>query len=184
MTLIVKKALLRQQELPASGGAQGAESGNGDHNISLQMVMGYRFVSGESYGLGDLSRAESHDLVKSSTCVIVHGHDKPGLAHVIADRLAARETNISFVVVQSTAELFLAVYGFATAQEAERAIEIIKQADRHLEARHNFPSLANKSSRAKSRGTSRGGRNSKALGWRRLSRMASRYKVTRRRGAA
>ncbi len=179
MTLTVKKALLRQQELPAFGDAEAA-NGNADHNISLQMVMGYGFVSGQADGLCELARAESRDLVKSSTCVLVHGQNKPGLAHVIADRLAAREINISFVVVQSAAEKFLAVYGFATASEAEQAMDIIKQADRHLGTNRNFPSIPTKSNGAESR-TVRGGKNSKSLGWRRLSGITGRYKMTGRR---
>ena len=146
MAVTVKTAVLWRKDLENRPGAL-AETLKplSDSGVSLQVLMGYAFPGEPDHAAVEVfpiagtkaeQAASEAGLAPSPdiACLLVQGDDKPGLGHAIADKLAANGINISFVMVQVTGDKYLGIFGFESQEEADRAIAIIKEADRSISA--------------------------------------------------
>lgn len=60
--------------------------------------------------------------------IVVEGLNKPGLGHRLAEAIAAKGINMTFVVAQVVGRNYGAVFGFQSAEDATKATRIIKTA--------------------------------------------------------
>lgn len=141
MSLKIRKGTLWRTEIENRPGtfAEALEPfANAGQN--LQIVMGYTSGSeAKKHGAveifpvtDDMSRecakkAGLHEMT-NSTCLIVEGEDKPGVAYKIAKAIADADVNLHFAMCQSVGSRYQACFGFGTdsdATKAEQAIEKI-----------------------------------------------------------
>jgi hypothetical protein len=103
----------------------------------LQVVMGYHISGTEKSGVelfpvkgrGPNGKAKAVGLTPSPQTVLhVEGDNRAGLGSDLAKAVAEAGVNISFLVAQTIAKKFSAVFGFASADDAKKAILAIKKA--------------------------------------------------------
>lgn len=142
MAVTVKKAVLWRKELENRPGTLAeALKPLADAGISLQVVMGYAYPGESRHAAVEVYPVSSAKAEKAAAegglrpdpnlgCLVVTGDDRAGLGHAVAEKLAQNGINISFVMAQSSGNHYHAVFGFETAQEADKAAGIIKDASK------------------------------------------------------
>ena len=104
----------------------------------LQVVMGYR-EPGDTEGavieVYPVAGAKMRGALKSAgvqpssiPSLLVSGDNRPGLGHAMARGLADAGIDIAFIVAQTVGRKFSAVFGFATEDDATRAVGLLKKA--------------------------------------------------------
>ncbi|MGO9115010.1 MAG: hypothetical protein ACLP9L_37845 [Thermoguttaceae bacterium] len=144
MALSVKKITLWRAEVENKPGvlssvlAPLAEVG-----ADLQVVMGYRYADEENKAaieIGTVSgkkpatAASKAGLVASDIpTLLVHGDNRPGVGHVLAQAIAQAGINVTFLVAQVIDARFSAVMGFQDEEASKQATAIIKKAVKKIE---------------------------------------------------
>ena len=139
MAITVKKIELWRREVENTPGMLAETlaplSGAG---TDLQVVMGYGYP-------GDTKKAaievfpvkgkkpsaaakEAGLAVSSVSALLVEGDNKPGIGHGYASAIADAGINLDFLVAQTLGKKFSAVFGFANAADATKAMGLIKKA--------------------------------------------------------
>jgi hypothetical protein len=103
----------------------------------LEIVMGYR-LGGRAVievapvaGKKATAAAEKAGLSESRVpALLVTGDNRPGLGHSLASSIAGAGININFLVAQVIGNRFSSVFGFESEADADRAISLIKNAQR------------------------------------------------------
>jgi hypothetical protein len=105
--------------------------------VDLQVVMGYR-EPGKSEAIIELYPVAGRKLTAAARAaglapsgiptVLVRGDNRAGLGHRIASALAAAELNVAFLVAQVVGRKYSAVFGFATEEDAGRAVKLLRRA--------------------------------------------------------
>lgn len=132
----------------------------------LQIVMGYRFPNDRSRAAieiapvtGDrgVSAARSAGFGEAGIhAVHVEGDNRPGLGHAIADALASAGINMDFLMAQVAGGRHSTVIGFETAEDATRAVPLIKTAA--AAPRKPVRKAARRGGAKRARGARKGGR--------------------------
>jgi predicted amino acid-binding ACT domain protein len=138
MALKVKKAVLWKRDLENRPGTL-AESLKpfADAKQNLQVVMGYAYpgernrsaleVYPVSGAKGEAAaRQAGLEAMTHTNCLMVEGDDKVGLGYAMANELSANNVNISFSIIQVVGGKFLAIFGFESSDDADKAASIIK----------------------------------------------------------
>jgi hypothetical protein len=149
MAVTVKKVVLWRRELDNRPGAlAGVLEPLARAGADLQIAMGYRFPGNESRAAVELAPvtgkkstgvAQEAGLQPSAIpTLIVTGDDRPGLGYALSQGMADARINMAFLVAQVMGRKYSAIFGFESADDADRAVAVIKTAVR-----------ANKAARAK-----------------------------------
>jgi hypothetical protein len=103
----------------------------------LRVVMGYRYPGNEAKAAMEIypvagkkvtAAAEGVGLAASSIpTLLVEGDNKPGLAHRIAQAFADAGVDLSFFVAHAVGKRYVAVIGFGSDADAEKAAALIKK---------------------------------------------------------
>ena len=139
MAVLIRKIELWRSEVPNQAGTLatilGPLAGAG---ADLRVVMGYRYPGNETKaaievfpikGKKQLAAAEAAGLqVTSIPTLLIEGDNKPGLGSMIGQALADASINISFLMAQVLGTKYSAVAGFEKAEDADKAIPLIKKA--------------------------------------------------------
>ena len=139
MALSVKKVTLWRAEVENKPGvlssvlAPLAEVG-----ADLQVVIGYRYADEENKAAVEICTvsgkkpaiaAGKAGLVASDVpTLLIHGDNKPGVGHAIAQAIAEAGINVAFLVAQVVDSRFSAVMGFEDEEDSKHATVIIKKA--------------------------------------------------------
>jgi hypothetical protein len=138
MAIAVKKVTLWRREVANDpGGLADVLQPLAEAGANLRVVMGY--AMGESgraaievfpiSGKGVTAAATRAGLTASPiACLLVEGDDRAGLGTSMARAIADRGVNISFVMAETVARKFSAVFGFHSAADAAAAAAAIKSA--------------------------------------------------------
>jgi hypothetical protein len=104
---------------------------------SLDLVMGYRVPSQHGRAVIEVwpvsgkkvsQAAEAAGLRPSETpTLLAMGDDRPGLGHAMARALADAGINMVFLVAQVIGRRYAAVFGFESADDAERAAGLLRK---------------------------------------------------------
>jgi len=144
MALSVKKVTLWRTEVENKPGvlssvlAPLAEVG-----ADLQVVMGYRYADEENKaaieictisGKKPTAAASKAGLVASDIpTLLVHGDNRPGVGHAIAQAVAEAGINVTFLVAQVIDARFSAVMGFENEEASKQATVLIKKGVKAIE---------------------------------------------------
>lgn len=107
---------------------------------SLRVVMGYALPDARSRaiievfpitGAASKKAAQTAGLKPSPIpCLHVEGDDRAGLGRDMTRNLAEANINVSFLMAESVARKFSAVFGFESQADANRAARLIQSAGR------------------------------------------------------
>lgn len=138
MAIKVKKAVLWKRDLENRPGTL-AESLKpfADAKQNLQVVMGYAYPGERNRSALEVypvtgakgeaaARAAGLEAMTHTNCLLIEGDDRVGLAYAMASELAGNSLNISFSIIQVVGGKFLAILGFESAEDADKATAIIK----------------------------------------------------------
>lgn len=137
MALVVKKVTLWRKEVANEPGVLASVlQPLADAGANLRVVMGYA-VPGEAQraaievfpitGKRAAAAATRAGLAASPiACLLVEGDDRAGLGASMAQAIAARGINISFVIGETVGRKFSAVFGFHADGDAAAAAQAIK----------------------------------------------------------
>ncbi|GEM_PF-275916 len=139
MAVKVKKAVLWKRDLQNRPGTL-AESLKpfADSKSNLQVVMGYAYPGDrtrsaleiypvESAKATEAARSVGLEPMTHTECLLVEGDDKVGLGYQMSKELADAGVNISFAIIQVVGGKFLAIMGFESAADADKAVPILKK---------------------------------------------------------
>ena len=141
MPVKVKKITLWRKELQNRPGtlAEALEP-IAKAGADLQVVMGYCYPGDKSKAAVELfpvagkkptAAAQSAGLAPASIPALhVEGDNKAGLGHAIGRGLADAGVNLDFLVAQVIGRKYSAVIGFENEADAEKAIAVIKKAEK------------------------------------------------------
>ena len=140
MAVKVKKAVLWKRDLVNKPGAL-ADSLRpfADAKQNLQVVMGYAYPGERNRSALEIypvtgakgeaaARASGLEPMSHTNCLLVEGDDKVGLAYQMSSGLAKDGINISFAIIQVVGGKFLAIFGFESSSDADKAVNVIKAA--------------------------------------------------------
>jgi len=144
MALSVKKVTLWRAEVENKPGVlSGVLAPLAEVGADLQVVMGYRFADEENKAaveIGTVSgkkpatAASKAGLVASDIpTLLIHGDNRPGVGHAIAQSIAEAGINVAFLVAQVIDDRFSAVMGFEDEEDSKQAATIIKKAVKNIE---------------------------------------------------
>ena len=137
MALVVKKATLWRKEVANDPGVlAGVLQPLADAGANLRVVMGYALPGQRAAievfpiaGKRATAAATRAGLAASPiACLLVEGDDRAGLGAGMAQAIAARGINISFVMAGTVGRKFSAVFGFHAEDDAAAAAQAIKSA--------------------------------------------------------
>ena len=166
MALSVKKITLWRREIDDRPGALAAVLAPvAAAGASLRVVMGYRYPEPQGKaavelapvtGRRALAAAESAGLAASSIgALLVEGDDRPGLGSTLSEALSAAGLNLHFLMALVSGRRYVAVFGFGSEKDADRAMPIIKKSGAARPARKSAsparPARGRAASRAKRR---------------------------------
>lgn len=127
----------------------------------LKVVMGYRLPGDHTRAaieiypvMGTVLTSAAHTVGLSESrigALLIEGQNRPGLGHAVTSRLASAGINIDFLVTQVSGGQYSTVIGFDNADDAARAVPLIKQAT----AAATRPAVRKRASKARSKSTSR-----------------------------
>jgi len=141
MPITVKKIVLWRTEVDNKPGALASTiEPPAKAGADLRIIMGYRHPTAEGKAAIEVFPITGRKLVAAAGAaglsaaaiptLLVEGDNKPGLGHAIAQTIAAAGINIAFLVAQVIGEMFAAVIGFETEDDAKAAAPLIKKAAR------------------------------------------------------
>jgi len=141
MPITVKKIVLWRTEVDNKPGALASTiEPPAKAGADLRIIMGYRHPTAEGKAAIEVFPITGKKLVAAAGAaglsaaaiptLLVEGDNKPGLGHAIAQTIAAAGINIAFLVAQVIGEMFAAVIGFETEDDAKAAAPLIKKAAR------------------------------------------------------
>ena len=141
MPITVKKIVLWRTEVDNNPGALASTiEPPAKAGADLRIIMGYRHPTAEGKAAIEVFPITGRKLVAAAGAaglsaaaiptLLVEGDNKPGLGHAIAQTIAAAGINIAFLVAQVIGEMFAAVIGFETEDDAKAAAPLIKKAAR------------------------------------------------------
>lgn len=138
MAVKVKKAVLWKRDLENRPGTL-AESLKpfAEAKQNLQVVMGYAYPGERNRSALEVypvtgtrgeaaARKAGLEPMSQTNCLLVEGNDRVGLAYQMANALANERVNISFSIIQVVGGKYLAIFGFESAGDAEKASSVIK----------------------------------------------------------
>ncbi len=144
MAVTVKKVTLWRTEVENKPGALSrvlaplAEAG-----ADLQVVMGYHYQGVPDSAVIEVSPVSGRKAttaagkvgLKAATIptLLVQGDNKAGLAHIIAQNIAAAAINVTFLVAQVIGTQFSAIMGFEDEAAAKQAAALVKKAVKTIE---------------------------------------------------
>ncbi len=139
MAISIKKVTLWRSEVENKPGAlSGVLAPLAEAGADLQVVMGYRYPGDEQNaaievcpvsGKKSTTAAAKAGLAASGIpTLLVHGDDRPGLGHAIAQAVAEAGINVTFLVAQVIDGRFSLVMGFADEAASKQATALIKKA--------------------------------------------------------
>ncbi len=139
MAVSVKSIDLWRREIQDHPGALAdALAPLADQRADVHVLMAYRFPGQPGRAAIELfpvtgkravSAAASAGFTSSSIpALLVEGDDSPGLGARLSRAIADAGINLDFVVAQVIGRKYSAVFGFADAAGAERAVPLIKKA--------------------------------------------------------
>jgi hypothetical protein len=109
-----------------------------DARGSVSVVMAYRIPGEPGRGVVEVFPVSGKRTTaavqgagfsaSSIPALLVEGDDSPGLGRAQARAIADAGINLDFLVAQVIGRKFSAVYGFASADDARRAVPLIKKA--------------------------------------------------------
>ena len=154
MALTVRKIELWRGEVDNKPGTLSGVLGPlADAGADLQVVIAYHISGTEKSGIelfpvkgrGSNGKAKAAGLAPSPQTVLhVEGDNRAGLGNELAKALAEAGVNISFLVAQTIAKKFSAVFGFGSADDAKKATAAIKKAGAAKKASAKKPAAAKK----------------------------------------
>ena len=144
MAISVKKVALWRTEVENKPGALGGVLAPlAAVGADLQVVMGYRYHDEENKAAIEVcthsgkkpAMAASKAGLAASTIptLLVHGDNRPGLGHAIAQAIAQAGINVMFLVAQVIDTRFSAVMGFEEEEASKQATALIKKAVKKFE---------------------------------------------------
>jgi hypothetical protein len=144
MAVSVKKVTLWRTEVDNKPGTLSAVlTPLAEVGADLQVVMAYRYPDEENKaaievctisGKKPITAAGKAGLTASTIpTLIVHGENRPGVGHAIAEAIAQAGINVMFLVAQVVDTRFSAVIGFEDEPASLRAVAIIKKAVKKME---------------------------------------------------
>jgi hypothetical protein len=138
MALTVKKTVLWRREVDNKPGALAqtleplAAAG-----ADLEIVMGYTMNNRAAIEVAPVggkrvtAAAEKAGLSEARVpALLVTGDNKPGIGHKLATSIAGAGINVNFLVAQVVGNRFSSVFGFESEADADRAIPLIKNAQK------------------------------------------------------
>lgn len=145
MAIMVKRIILWRAEVDNRPGALATTlEAPAKAGADLKVVMGYRHPTAEGkatievFPISGKKAATAAGVVGLSTteipALLVEGDNKPGLGYMIAQAIAAASINMAFFMAQVAGRKFVAVIGFETKDDAEKAMPAIKMAARGARA--------------------------------------------------
>lgn len=138
MALSVKKGSLWRRELENRPGslAQSLEH-LAKKGINLQILTGYSYQSrsGGAVEIFPIVDAKSEEAAKeagfakadNAPCLIISSNDKAGVIYEITKAIAQDGINLQFVQSQSIENKYVAILGFFSESEANRAAAILEK---------------------------------------------------------
>jgi len=139
MPITVKKIVLWRTEVDNKPGALASTiEPPAKAGADLRIIMGYRHPTAEGKAAIEVFPITGKKMVAAAGAaglgaaaiptLLAEGDNKPGLGHAIAQTIAAAGINIAFLVAQVIGEMFAAVIGFETEDDAKAAAPLIKKA--------------------------------------------------------
>ena len=144
MSVSIKKVTLWRTEVENKPGALSSVLAPlAEVGVDLQVVMGYRYHDEENKAAIEICTvsgkkpaiAASKAGLTASTIptLLIHGDNRPGVGHAIAQAVSAAGINVTFLVAQVIDTRFAAVMGFEEEEASQQAPAIIKKAIKKIE---------------------------------------------------
>jgi len=109
----------------------------------LQVVIGYRYADEENKAAVEIctvsgkkpaiAASKAGLLASDVPTLLIHGDNRPGVGHAIAQAIAEAGINVAFLVAQVIDKRFSAVMGFESEEDSKQATTIIKKAVKRIE---------------------------------------------------
>jgi hypothetical protein len=144
MAISIKKVTLWRTEVENKPGALSSVLAPlAEVGADLQVVMGYRYADEENKAAIEICTvsgkkpavAASKAGLTASTIptLLVHGDNRPGVGHAIAQAISQAGINVMFLVAQVVDTSFSAVIGFEEEEASKQAAPLIKKAVKAFE---------------------------------------------------
>jgi len=139
MAITVKSITLWRKEIDNVPGALAAAlEPLAGAKADLKVVMGYRYTGDPNKAAVELYPVAGKKAVAVATglgltacatpSLLVEGQNKPGIGAAFSRALADAGINMSFLLAQTVGRKFSAVFGFDTADDAKKAVGLLKKA--------------------------------------------------------